>query len=342
MHSWVFFFHCFYWQKKTRCWNIIIRIKITRAKQGWSHVWDEFTRGNQQTNNNYSVCRRFWPTPWNMKGKKMQPNASHPLGCGGVGFTSIRTEMHEGQYSNDVLTILVALTVCPYRLRKKKKNRKNSSLYTTQRCFSQILESERNRWTLHFSGEKEKCPAITDQQTWTCQNAKLWKYELVALVVYIVINYINPLNPLHINGHLILSAKRLGGASCERDPVGSFWAQAKLSRCWEMKWDTHKQVADKLIWAAGFCKLGFAEVPLKFVDFRGSESLTLSSDEWQRLSCSSRFLFSFKLSWTFSGRDPATAFFFCSGIKSTLKRGSDEVHSYFLKLFSDYQLFCSA
>lgn len=73
---------------------------------------------------------------------------------------------------------------------------------------------------------------------------------------------------------------------------GTLWENLACKPSWtrvsEMKEDPHKQVADKLIWATQFCKLGFAEVPLKFQDFRGgSENLTLSSDEWHRLSCSS-------------------------------------------------------
>lgn len=60
----------------------------------------------------------------------MQPDASHPLGGGGGGFASIRTEMYEGQYSNDLLTISVMLTVDPpqqsrrgYGVKKNKKTK---------------------------------------------------------------------------------------------------------------------------------------------------------------------------------------------------------------------------
>lgn len=69
-----------------------------------------------------------------------------------------------------------------------------------------------------------------------------------------------------------------------------FCAQAKLNMC--EKWNktlTNKSQysSNKLIWAVQFCKLGFAEVPLKFQDFRGAENLTLSPDECHGLSCSS-------------------------------------------------------
>lgn len=138
-----------------------------------------------------------------------------------------------------------------------------------------------------FQWSEIKCSAINDQQTLIRQKVKLWEYEFVAWAVYIIIYYINPLTPLHINGYLIQSAKTLASASCERHSVGKVLCASQVEHVWEMKWDPHKQVADKLIWAVQFGKPGFAEVPLKFQDFRGSENPTLSPDEWHRLSCSS-------------------------------------------------------
>lgn len=62
----------------------------------------------------------------------MQPSASHPLGGGGVGFASIWTEMHEGQYSNDLLTILVMLTVDPLQQSRRGYGVKKNTQKTPQ------------------------------------------------------------------------------------------------------------------------------------------------------------------------------------------------------------------
>lgn len=159
----------------------------------------------------------------------MQPDASHPLGGGGVGFASIWTEVYEGQYSNDLLTILAMLTRiwC-----KKIKNNNNN---TSKKHNVMLLFWKSPIWNeslnFAFQWRERKCSAINDQQTLTRQKVKLWEYGFVASAVYIIIYYISPLTPLHINGYLIQRAESLASASCERHSVGKSCVQAKLNTC---------------------------------------------------------------------------------------------------------------
>lgn len=159
----------------------------------------------------------------------MQPDASHPLGGGGVGFASIWTEAYEGQYSNDLLTILAMLT----RIWFKKKNNNNNNTSKKHNVMLLFWKSPIWNESLNFAFQwrERKCSAINDQQTLTRQKVKLWEYGFVASAVYIIIYYISPLTPLHINGYLIQRAESLASASCERHSVGKSCVQAKLNTC---------------------------------------------------------------------------------------------------------------
>lgn len=96
---------------------------------------------------------------------------------------------------------------------------------------------------------------------------------------------------------------------------GTLWENLACKPSWtrvsEMKEDPHKQVADKLIWATQFYKLGFAEVPLKFQDFGGvwksDFELWCVAPFVLQLAWSSRFLLSFER----NREHAATTFFFC-------------------------------
>lgn len=114
---------------------------------------------------------------------------------------------------------------------------------------------------------------------------------------------------------------------------GTLWENLACKPSWtrvsEMKEDPHKQVADKLIWATQFCKLGFGGVPLKFQDFRGGLKIWL----WALMSGAVCPAARLKLSVPFKfWKEPRTRshhILFCSSIQN---RCSDEIHSYVLRL----------